>query len=84
MRRLAGIQRDDKNFTFYNAVRELEEKLIEWALEEARGSVVGAARLPGLRHQTFSTMPNNRRRKLLPKRTPRERRFKSIIKEPKE
>jgi tetratricopeptide (TPR) repeat protein len=84
MRRLAGIQRDDKNFTFFNAVHEFEEKLIEWALEEAQGSVVQAARLLSLRHQTFSSMLSQRHKKLLVKRSPREKRLRSIIKEPKE
>jgi tetratricopeptide (TPR) repeat protein len=84
MRRLAGIQLDDKNFTFYNAVQEFEERIIERALEEAEGSVVRAARLLGLRHQTFGSMLNQRHRKLLSKRTPREKRLRSIIKEPKE
>jgi tetratricopeptide (TPR) repeat protein len=84
MRRLAGIHRDDKNFTFYNAVQEFEEKLIGWALEEGGGSVVRAARLLGLRHQTFSSMLNSRHKKLLLKRTPREKRLRSIIKEPRE
>jgi len=84
MRRLVGIQLDDKNFTFYNAVQEFEEKLIERALEEAGGSVVRAARLLGLRHQTFSSMLSGRHKKLLSKRTPREKRLRSIIKEPKE
>jgi DNA-binding NtrC family response regulator len=54
MRQLAGLQTGDKNFTFFNAVHEFEERIIEWALEEARGSVVRAARLLGIRHQTFS------------------------------
>jgi tetratricopeptide (TPR) repeat protein len=84
MRRLAGIERDDRNFTFYAAVQEFEEKLIEWALEESRGSVVRAARLLGLKHQTFSSMLNQRHRKLLAKRTPREKRLRSIIREPEE
>jgi tetratricopeptide (TPR) repeat protein len=84
MRRLAGIQRDDKNFTFFNAVHEFEEKLIEWALEEAQGSVVKAARLLGLKHQTFGSMLNQRHKKFLGKRTPRVKRLRSIIKEPKE
>ena len=84
MRRLVGIQRDDKNFTFFSAVQEFEEKLIEWALEEAQGSVVRAARLLGLKHQTFSSMLNQRHKKFLDKRTPRVKRLRSIIKEPKE
>jgi len=84
MRRLAGIQRDDKNFSFFAAVQEFEERLIEWALEEAGGSVVRAAWLLGLKHQTFSSMLSQRHKKLLAKRTPREKRLRSIIKEPKE
>jgi tetratricopeptide (TPR) repeat protein len=84
MRRLEGIQLDDRNFTFFNAVQEFEERLIESALEEARGSVVRAARLLGLKHQTFSSMLSQRHKKLLSKRTPREKRLRSIIKAPKE
>lgn len=83
MRRLVGIRPDDKNFTFFSAVQEFEEKLIEWALEEAQGSVVKAARLLGLKHQTFSSMLNQRHKKFLEKRTPRVKRLRSIIKEPK-
>jgi len=84
MRRLVGIQSDDKNFTFFSAVQEFEEKLIDWALEEAQGSVVRAARLLGLKHQTFSSMLNQRHKKFLEKRTPRVKRLRSIIKEPKD
>ena len=82
MRRLVGIQPDDKNFTFFSAVQEFEEKLIEWALEEAQGSIVRAARLLGLKHQTLSSMLNQRHKKFLEKRTPRVKRLRSIIKEP--
>jgi tetratricopeptide (TPR) repeat protein len=84
MRRLAGVQLHDKNFSFYGAVNEFEAKMIEQALEEAGGSVVGAARLLGLKHQTFTSMLHTRHQKLLAKRTPREKRLRSIIKEPKE
>lgn len=84
MRRLVGIQPDDKNFTFFSAVQEFEEKLIEWALEQAQGSVVRAARLLGLTHQTFSSMLNRRHKKFLEKRTPRVKRLRSIIKVPKD
>ncbi|HEX8558802.1 MAG TPA: helix-turn-helix domain-containing protein [Pyrinomonadaceae bacterium] len=83
MRRLAGVRPDDKNFTFFSAVQEFEEKLIEWALEEAQGSVVRAARLLGLKHQTFSSMLNQRHKKFLEKRSPLVKRLRSIIKEPK-
>jgi tetratricopeptide (TPR) repeat protein len=80
MRRLAGARIHDKNFSFYGAVHELEARLIEQALEEAGGSVVRAARLLGLKHQTFTSMLQCRHQKLLPKRRPAERRLKSIIK----
>jgi len=79
MQRLAGVRIHDDNFSFYGAIHELEAKLIEQALDEARGSVVRAARLLGLKHQTFTSMLQSRHQKLLPKRTPRERRLKSII-----
>jgi tetratricopeptide (TPR) repeat protein len=80
MRRLAGIRIHDKNFSFYTAVHELEAKLIEQALEEAGGSIVQAARLLGLKHQTLTSMLRFRHKKLLPKRTPAEKRLRSIIK----
>ncbi|HEX8150359.1 MAG TPA: helix-turn-helix domain-containing protein [Pyrinomonadaceae bacterium] len=80
MRRLAGVQFDDKNFTIFNAVHELEAKLIGRALDEAGGSVTRAAKLLGVRHQTFLSMLNIRHRKLLEKRRPAEKRLKSIIK----
>ncbi|MBV8856295.1 MAG: hypothetical protein JOZ02_04965 [Acidobacteria bacterium] len=80
MSRMAGARLHDKNFSFYGAVHELEARLIEQALEEAGGSVVRAARLLGLKHQTFTSMLQSRHQKLLPKRTPRERRLRSIIK----
>jgi tetratricopeptide (TPR) repeat protein len=83
MRRLVDIRPGDGNFTFFSAVQEFEEKLIEWALEEAQGSVVKAARMLGLKHQTFSSMLNQRHKKFLDKRTPRVKRLRSIIKEPK-
>ena len=80
MRRLAGVQFGEKNFTIFNAVHELEAKLIGQALDEAGGSVTRAAKLLGVRHQTFLSMLNMRHRNLLEKRTPAEKRLKSIIK----
>ncbi|MDQ3803570.1 MAG: tetratricopeptide repeat protein [Acidobacteriota bacterium] len=84
VKRLTGMQLHEKNFSFYGAVHELEAKLIEQALEEADGSVVRAAKLLGLKHQTFTSMLQTRHQKLLAKRKPRERRLRSIIKEPEE
>ena len=80
MRRLTGLRLHDKDFTFYGAVHELEAKLIEDALEEAGGSLVRAARLLGLKHQTLASMLQTRHRELMGKRTPREKRLRSIIK----
>jgi len=84
MRRLAGLRLHDKDFTFYGAVLELEARLIEEALDEAGGSLVRAARLLGLTHQTLGTMLNNRHRELLAKRRPPEKRLRSITKGPKD
>jgi tetratricopeptide (TPR) repeat protein len=84
MRRMAGVQLGDKNFTIFNAVHEVEAKLIGQALEEAEGSVTRAAQLLGVRHQTFLAMLNNRHRKLLAKRNPQEKRLRSIIKKTEE
>ncbi|MDT5269045.1 MAG: hypothetical protein QOH49_1231 [Acidobacteriota bacterium] len=80
MRRLAGTQLDDRNFTLFGAVHELEARLVGQALDEAGGSVTRAAKMLGLRHQTFLSMLNTRHRGLLEKRTPPEKRRRSIIK----
>ncbi|HEX8118042.1 MAG TPA: helix-turn-helix domain-containing protein [Pyrinomonadaceae bacterium] len=80
MRRLADVNLRDKNFSFYSAVQEFEEKIIERALAEAGGSVTGAAKLLGLKHQTLISMLKKRHRALQVKRTPPERRLKSIVK----
>lgn len=80
MRRLAGVNLHDKNFSFYSAVQEFEEKIIEQALAESGGSVTGAAKLLGLKHQTLISMLKKRHKALQVKRTPPEKRLKSIIK----
>jgi tetratricopeptide (TPR) repeat protein len=84
VRRLSGMQLHDKNFSFYGAVHELEAKLIEQALELEGGSVSRAAKRLGLKHQSLSHMLRARHKKLMSKRTPPEKRLRSIIKEPKE
>ncbi len=84
MRRLADVNLRDKNFSFFSAVQEFEEKLIEQALTESGGSVTGAAKLLGLKHQTLISMLKKRHKGLQAKRTPPEKRLRSIIKEPKE
>ena len=83
MRKMAGPQPGERGFTMYDLVEELEERCIEQALEAAGGSVTRAAKLLGLRHQSFIAMLNTRHRKLLHKRSPAERRLRSIIKETK-
>jgi tetratricopeptide (TPR) repeat protein len=83
MGRLAGLQFGDENFTLYEAVYELEARYIEQALEAAGGSVTRAAKLLGIRHQSFIAMLNSRHQSLLPKRRPFEKRLRSIIKESK-
>jgi len=80
MRRLADVNLHDRSFSFFSAVQEFEEKIIEQALAESAGSVTGAAKLLGLKHQTLITMLRRRHKALQLKRTPPEKRLKSIIK----
>jgi tetratricopeptide (TPR) repeat protein len=80
VKRLAGMQLEDKDFSFYGAVHELEARLIEQALETEAGSVSRAARRLGIKHQSLSHMLTARHKKLMNKRTPPERRRRSIIK----
>lgn len=84
IKRLSGMRMQDKNFSLYGAVHELEAKLIEQALEESDGSVTRAARLLGLKHQTLIAKLQTKHNGLQKKRTPAERRLKSIIKKPQE
>jgi tetratricopeptide (TPR) repeat protein len=79
VKRLSGAQLHDKDFSFYGAVHELEASLIEQALEMESGSVSRAARRLGLKHQSLSHMLQARHKRLLAKRTPPERRLRSII-----
>jgi tetratricopeptide (TPR) repeat protein len=83
IKRLSGIQMHDKNFTFYGAVQELEARLIEQALELEGGSITRAAKRLGLKRQSLSHMLQARHKKLFEKRTPPEKRLRSIIKSPK-
>lgn len=69
----------DRSLSFYSAVQEFEQKLIEQALAEAGGSVTGAAKRLGLKHQTLICMLNKRHSGLQVKRTPPEKRLKSLI-----
>jgi len=80
MLRLAGPEVGREGFDMYEAVHDFEAKLIEQALEVARGSVTKAARLLGLTHQTLGTILNTRHKSLAGKRTPVRRRLRSIFK----
>lgn len=80
IKRLSGMQIHDKNFSFYGAVQELEARLIEQALELEGGNIMRAAERLGLKRQTLSQMLQARHKKLFRKRTPPEKRLKSIIK----
>ena len=79
MARLAGAQLSDQ-ITLFDAVHEVESRLIKRALEESKGSVTHAAQLLGMRHQTFLAMLNTRHQELMDKRKPRGKRRRSIIK----
>lgn len=80
IRRLSGMQLEDKNFSFYGAIHELEAKLIEQALEVEGGSVTRAAERLGIKRQTLTNMLRDRHRRLYDKRTPPVPRRKSIVK----
>ncbi|MFN2599280.1 MAG: helix-turn-helix domain-containing protein [Pyrinomonadaceae bacterium] len=68
------------NFAFKDEVRRFEERLIEQALLDARGSVSRAARLLGFRHhESLNWRLKNRNRALLEARTPARKRRRSII-----
>lgn len=84
IKRLAGMQIQDRNFSFYGAAQELEERLIEEALELEGGNVAHAAKRLGVKRQSLSHMLKTRHKKLFVKRTPPTPRLKSIIKSPKE
>jgi tetratricopeptide (TPR) repeat protein len=84
IKRLSGMQIEDRNFSFYGAVEELEAKLLKQALELEGGSITRAAERLGLKRQTLAAMLETRHKKLFGKRTPPVPRRKSIIKEPKE
>jgi hypothetical protein len=79
MRRMAGTPLSSRNFSLFSVVNELEARLIGQALEEAEGSVTRAAKLLGLKYQTFTTILNTRHKRLLKKRTPAKKRKRSII-----
>jgi Bacterial regulatory protein, Fis family len=80
IKRLAGMQLHDENFSFYGAIQEVEARLIEQALELEGGSVTRAAERLGLKRQALASMLQTRHKQLSHKRTPPIPRLKSIIK----
>jgi tetratricopeptide (TPR) repeat protein len=68
------------NFSFRDEVMQYEERLIERALADARGSVSRAARLLGFRHhESLNWRLRNRNKSLLQARTPARKRRRSVV-----
>jgi tetratricopeptide (TPR) repeat protein len=68
------------DFSFKAEVKQFEERLIEQALKDARGSVSRAARLLGFKHhESLNWRLKNRNKTLLTSRTPARKRRRSII-----
>lgn len=72
----------DKNFSLRSAVHFLEARYIEEALTRTDGRITKAANILGISHQALRSIIQNRHEPLLSKRTPVQKRFKSIIKKP--
>lgn len=71
------------NFSFRAEVKQFEERVIEQALKDARGSVSRAARLLGFKHhESLNWRLKNRNKNLLTSRTPARKRRRSIIRKP--
>jgi tetratricopeptide (TPR) repeat protein len=80
--RVEGVDFADPwaNFSFREEVKSFEERLIEQALHDARGSVSRAARLLGFKHhESLNWRLKNRNKSLLQSRTPARTRRRSII-----
>ncbi len=68
-----------EGFSFREAVRRYEGRLIEGALRDSYGVVSRAAQLLGLTRQSLDSMLHRRHRRLLHLRTPAEPRRKSLM-----
>lgn len=68
-----------EGFSFKQAVRRYEARLIEGALRDAGGVVSRTAQLLGLTRQSLDSMLHRRHRRLLPLRTPTEPRRSSLM-----
>lgn len=71
-----------QNFSLPSALRVVEASLIEEALTSTEGRITKAASLLGISHQALHSIIETRHRQLLSKRTPVQKRRKSIIKKP--
>lgn len=70
----------DKNFSLRSAMHFLEARYIEEALARTDGRITKAASILGISHQALRSIIENRHKSLLSKRTPVQKRLKSIIK----
>jgi two-component system chemotaxis response regulator CheY len=68
-----------EDFSFKDAVRRYEARLIEGALRETGGVVSRTAQLLGLTRQSLDSMLHRRHRRLRPLRTPAEPRRSSLM-----
>ncbi|MDT5272675.1 MAG: hypothetical protein QOH49_4861 [Acidobacteriota bacterium] len=68
-----------EGFSFREAVRRYEGRLVEGALRDSGGVVARAAQLLGLTRQSLDSMLHQRHRRLLPLRTPAEPRRRSLM-----
>jgi CheY-like chemotaxis protein len=68
-----------EGFSFREAVRRYEGRLIEGALRDSEGVVTRAAQLLGLTRQSLDSMLHRRHRRLLPLRTPAAPRRSSLM-----
>src|SRR5215211_7820317 len=68
-----------EGFSFREAVRRYEGRLIEGALRDSGGVVSRAAQLLGLTRQSLDSMLHRRHRRLLPLRPPTEPRRSSLM-----
>jgi tetratricopeptide (TPR) repeat protein len=83
MKRLKIPQVGDEGFTLPDVLREFEARFIERALGESGGSLVAAARLLGITHQTLNSVLNTRHRRLSARRKPPQKRRKVTAKSPR-
>ena len=65
-----------------SALHSIEARFIEEALTRTEGRITKAASLLGISHQALHGIIKTRHKPLLSKRTPVQKRLKSIIKRP--